>query len=75
MSLYDRVMRATEDPSVPLRVNAVAQSAARIADGTGHPGLAAAAAGVAALVTAVDTVMHAPKAAPGTYAGFNEDTK
>ncbi|MDX3353917.1 hypothetical protein PV703_11465 [Streptomyces sp. ME01-24h] len=72
MSLYDRVMRATEDPTVPLKANAIAQSAARIADSTGHSGIAAAAAGAAALVAAVNTVMHAPQAAPGAYAGFHD---
>jgi hypothetical protein len=75
MGLYDRIMRATDDPLTPVRVNAAAQGAARIAENAGHPGIAAAVAAGAALVVAVDTVMHAPKAAPGTYATFDTDQK
>jgi hypothetical protein len=70
MSLYDRIMRATDDPTTALKVNAAAQGAARIATDAGHPGIAAVAAAGAALLAAADTVMHAPKAAPGTYADF-----
>jgi hypothetical protein len=73
MGLYDRIMRATDDPTNAVKVNAAAQGAARIATDAGHPGIAAAAAAGAALFVAVDTVMHAPKAAPGTYADFKED--
>lgn len=72
MSLYDRVMRATDDPATPIKANAAAQCAARIATDAGHPGLAVAAAAAAALLAAVDTVMHTPKVAPGTYATFEE---
>lgn len=70
MSLYDRIMRATDDPMNAQKVNGVAQVAARLAENAGHSGVAAAAAGVAVAFLAVDTVMHPPKAAPGTYAEF-----
>lgn len=73
MGLYDRIMRATEDPANALKVTSAAQAAARVATDAGHPAVAAAAAAGAALFVAVDTVMHAPKAAPGTYATFCED--
>lgn len=68
MSLYDRIMRATDGDTASLKATQAATGAARIAAETGHPGLAAAAGAAAALVVAVDTVMHTPKAAPGTYA-------
>lgn len=73
MSLYDRVMRATDDPEAALRVNAAAQGAARLATDYGHPALAAGAAAAAAVFAVVDTVMHTPKAAPGDYATFKGD--
>lgn len=75
MSLYDRIMRATDDPSTALKVNAAAQSAARLATDTGHPGLAGAAAAGAALFAAVDTVMHAPKSGSDVeYATFDDES-
>lgn len=73
MSLYDRLMRATDDPATVLRVNTAAQGAARLATDYGHPALAAGAAAATALFAAVDTVMHTPNVAPGTYAGFKGD--
>lgn len=73
MSLYDRIMRATENPMAVQKVSASAQAAARLAHDNGYPQLAAAAAAGAALFAAVDTVVHAPKAAPVEYAGFTEE--
>ncbi|GAA0386692.1 hypothetical protein [Streptomyces luteireticuli] len=75
MGLYDRIMKATEDPANALKVNSAAQSAANLASDLGHPGLAAAAAAGAALFAAVDTVMHAPKVAHGEHATFKTDSK
>ncbi|MFG2831150.1 hypothetical protein ACGFWI_27355 [Streptomyces sp. NPDC048434] len=40
MGLYDRIMSATNNPTTALKVNAAAQSAARVASDSGHPGLA-----------------------------------
>ncbi|MFF7199166.1 hypothetical protein ACIOC1_34155 [Streptomyces sp. NPDC088197] len=70
MSLYDRIMTVTDGDTATLKASYAAQGAARIVAEIGHPGLAAAAAVGGALFAAVDTVMHVPKAAPGTYAGF-----
>ncbi|MDD9378900.1 hypothetical protein M8Z33_19995 [Streptomyces sp. ZAF1911] len=75
MGLYDRIMRATNDPSAVIKVNSAAQGAARLATDTGHPGLAVAAAAGAALFAAVDTVMHTPRAHDGEYATFRTDDK
>lgn len=72
MSLYDRIMGATENPMAVHKVNAAAQMGARLATNNGYPQLAAAAAAGAALFAAVDTVMHAPKVTPGEYATFDE---
>ncbi|WP_030659190.1 MULTISPECIES: hypothetical protein [Streptomyces] len=73
MGLYDRIMRATNEPSNVLKVNAAAQGAARLATDTGHPSLAIAAAAGTALFAAVDTVMHTPKAHDVEYATFRTD--
>ncbi|MFI9081177.1 hypothetical protein ACIGW8_32705 [Streptomyces sioyaensis] len=75
MGLYDRIMSATNNPTTALKVNAAAQSAARVASDSGHPGLAAAAAAGAALFAAADSVMHAPKANDGPYASFDTDDR
>ncbi|KIZ18652.1 hypothetical protein [Streptomyces natalensis] len=72
MGLYDRIMSATNNPTNALKVNAAAQGAARLATDSGHPGLAVVAAAGAALFSAADTVMHAPKAS-GNYATFDTD--
>lgn len=73
MSLYDRIMTVTDGDTATLKATYAAQGAARIATEAGHPGLAAVAAVGGALFAAVDTVMHTPKAAPGTYADFRTD--
>jgi hypothetical protein len=72
MSLYDRIMTATNGQLASAKA---ASAAARAAATSGHPHLAAAAATAGALVVVVDTVMHAPKAAPdsGMYATFETD--
>lgn len=72
MNLYDRIMRATESDTASLKATQAATGAARIASEIGHPGLAAAAGVAAALIVGADTVLHAPKAAPSTYADFND---
>ncbi|GAB7182165.1 hypothetical protein ATKI12_1996 [Kitasatospora sp. Ki12] len=73
MSLYDWVMRATDNPMAVHKVSSAAQVGARVATDHGYPQLATAAAAGAALFTAVNTVMHAPSAAPVEYAGFTTD--
>ncbi|WP_405756746.1 hypothetical protein [Streptomyces sp. NBC_00073] len=75
MGQYDRIMRATNDPTAALKANSAAQGAARLATDTGHPGLAVAAAAGAALFAAVDTVMHTPKAHDVEYATFRTDDR
>ncbi|MFI1966773.1 hypothetical protein ACH429_22110 [Streptomyces pathocidini] len=66
-------MSATNDPANVLKVNAAAQSAARLAADTGHSSLAVAAAAGAALFAAADTVLHTPAASDDPYATFDTD--
>ncbi|WP_042410236.1 hypothetical protein [Streptacidiphilus carbonis] len=73
MGLYDRIMRTTEDPMNAKKVATAASAASHTALEHGHPNLAVAAAATGALFAAVDTVMHQPAAAPGTYATFDTD--
>jgi hypothetical protein len=74
MSLYDRIMTATENPLTSKKVVTAASAAAHTATDQGYPHLATAAAVAGAMFAAVDTVMHTPAAAPGTYATFETDT-
>lgn len=77
MGIYDRIMRATENPTNAAKVTTAAAHAARIAASSGHSTAAAVAVGAAgALFVAADKALHAPSAAPeGGYATFRDDGK
>ncbi len=75
MSLYDRIMTATNGEFASAKVTTAASVAARAVATSGHPHVAAAAATAGALVVAVDTVMHPPKVVPGTYATFDTEDR